>query len=1212
MRALLAALVLLAGWPAVASATTVDFDDLPPGTVVTNQYASAGGPGQGVVFGPLPGGAGDGLRPIIEAPGGAQPNSLPHVASLANCFACEFYVPNTTGTFQTARTRVEVKVGYTGAFAPPCPDGSTEVGCAVLTLTAYNSAGMPVGAPDSATVRRGAGVKTSLEVINSSATIVGFRITARESHDVSKSVAIDDLTFETDPGTPPPDPDFSLAVAEGNVVMRQGQTVTDAISIGRFGGSSGDVDLEVSGLPAGVTATLDPDPAPGDGSTLSLTAAPDAPPTDATPATVVVTGTPASAATGSETRTTSLTLQVRTAFDVRLRGPAKVALDPCEARVEIAVSRDFSLPGPVAMSVTGGGRGITGALDKSQATFAGGAGGEIVTLTATGPPTGQAAGPATFTVTGRVPGLPDRSVAVTVSGVCPAGYDARVTSMLVTQGTQTPFVQTRTPENPKGEFSYSNLPGTAELRAGAPTVVRVYANLAAGPPEGVARVPAVLYGSRRDRNGTPVALPGSPLLPVSGVRRLEVGPDAPSVAEQSSETAVYSFVLPDEWTRGTVSLGSAVQPALPPPRPIGVLAQGLGERAVTPCDTEACRVNDSMTIRGIPYASVRHVSIRPLAMEVNGAPMPPVEDVFSWLRRVTPVNLSIEPYAATLDISGLAASSKTGNEKNTAAADRVGDWLCDHSTPSRGWVVGVNTGVARGLKRGGHWCWSKLESFSLAVVDYQRPITSVGHEVHHLFGRVHAARACGAEDTSNGKVEDWPPDERGLTQSVGLDVLQGSGRNGGPFAVMSPPLGPPTNSREWFELMSYCASPASRTDFLNGPRDLDAWISVRNWNRIIDGQAFRSAPVSVAQARPLAPALRVTAFAGTSETTIETVAPVDSPPPPRSQSPYRLVGLDAAGAVVADVPMQEGELHVDGEAAPLPLDGVIPAGRVVTVAVVRDGATLASRSRSATAPTASVAVPRFSRDRAILRWTQADADGDELRTEIAYARDGRTFKRIWAGAGPTRTTVPARYLSRSPRGRLRVTVNDGFRATSATSKAFRSPGARPEVRIISPLAGAAQPVDAALVLRGEAFDDRGRPITGRRLVWRAGRRVLGRGESTSALGLPPGARRIVLVARDAAGRKGRASVRLRMKGASPILLQLKAPKAISRKARRLTLKVAASLPSRLTVRGQRFKVGRKARNVRVRVPRGRKALKLKATLNAGGRRSVTPLVVKRR
>src|SRR5688572_10690198 len=108
------------------------------------------------------------------------------------------------------------------------------------------------------------------------------------------------------------------------------------------------------------------------------------------------------------------------------------------------------------------------------------------------------------------------------------------------------------------------------------------------------------------------------------------------------------------------------------------------------------------------------------------------------------------------------------NQANSGAAGGVKDYSCDHSSSERTWNIGVNTGVARGLKSK-HWCWGKLAYENDAVVERQRPMTSVGHEFGHLLGRPHADRLCGG-DSDGQDGESWPPDDRVFLQSNGLST----------------------------------------------------------------------------------------------------------------------------------------------------------------------------------------------------------------------------------------------------------------------------------------------------------------------------------------------------------------------------------------------------------------------------------------------------------
>jgi hypothetical protein len=418
--------------------------------------------------------------------------------------------------------------------------------------------------------------------------------------------------------------------------------------------------------------------------------------------------------------------------------------------------------------------------------------------------------------------------------------------------------------------------------------------------------------------------------------------------------------------------------------------------------------------------------------------------------------------------------------------------------------------------------------------------------------------------------------------------------------------------------MSYCASAAHVTDPL---ADGDAWVSVRGWNNILGSLDFerRVADVRAAQG-PQSRALHVQAFADADGTvSIASVAPVTAPPQPASQSPYHLVGLDASGQPLADVAMLEAPFHVDGEPPSIALTGALPIAGVASVAIVRDGATLATRTRSANAPAVRLrGLPSFGRASATVRWRANDADGDGLLATISYSADGgRTFEQVWSGPNRGVARLPARYLSRSSRARLRVTVGDGFQEASATSVRFISPGAPPVVRIISPAGPLRQPNDAPLALSGQAHDDADRSLRGRSLTWLLGGRPIGRGERISPAGLPAGRHRVQLVARDRHGRTGRASVVVTLSGARPLFLTFSGPTAVRRNARSLRLRVASSLEATLVVSGrgvrpQRFRADRTVRRVTVRIPRGRRSLALRVSLKAGRQTSRTELVVARR
>jgi len=252
------------------------------------------------------------------------------------------------------------------------------------------------------------------------------------------------------------------------------------------------------------------------------------------------------------------------------------------------------------------------------------------------------------------------------------------------------------------------------------------------------------------------------------------------------------------------------------------------------------------------------------------------------------------------------------------------------------------------------------------------------------------------------------------------------------------------------------------------------------------------------------------------------------------------------------------------------------------------------------------------------RWRASDADHDPLTAEVDYSGNGgRTWGLVWMGPNQDRAKLPARYLYRSARGRIRVQIHDGFRTSVAVSRRFASPGAAPAVRILTPWPHLRQPSGAPLVLSGQAFDDRSRQLTGKRLRWVLGRRVLGTGKRITATNLPSGQQRITLVATDSYGRSGRASIVVRLRATQPLFLTLQAPRRLGRKARSLRLTVASSATAALVVRiaghkAQRFDVGRRARRLRVKVSTGRATVALHLSLGSGRTRRTVTVTVPRK
>jgi hypothetical protein len=99
-----------------------------------------------------------------------------------------------------------------------------------------------------------------------------------------------------------PTPDFTLSANPASLTINRGASGASTITITRTGGFTGAVTLSASGLPAGVTASINQNPATGGSSLLTLSASSAA---TLGAATITVTGV-----NGALTRTTTVSLTV--------------------------------------------------------------------------------------------------------------------------------------------------------------------------------------------------------------------------------------------------------------------------------------------------------------------------------------------------------------------------------------------------------------------------------------------------------------------------------------------------------------------------------------------------------------------------------------------------------------------------------------------------------------------------------------------------------------------------------------------------------------------------------------------------------------------------------------------------------------------------------------------------------------------------------------
>ena len=789
--------------------------------------------------------------------------------------------------------------------------------------------------------------------------------------------------------------------------------------------------------------------------------------------------------------------------------------------------------------------------------------------------------------------------------------DLRVTNMEVTQAIQG-MLPAPAPDDLDSTHvaEYNGVP----LMQGKSTAVRVWtaARLdAAGTP--VRGVQVHLSGF----NSAGRALPGGPVLPLEGTR--DLGPslsfDSPiGLAAWSNPATSWTFRLPARWNDAA--------------GPIQLQAVINGER-VYPRVNECfgCDANNTFTLRNIRFERPRTLHVYPFQVfyrDADGRIQKPRGDFdrdlygvrreFANTIAVSPFNLAIHPYRGTLNADAYALDgSLTQSQKSSRTKDLLTNAVDIAGYPGFH-TMALMKGVINGLN-GDHWSWSSFTIRNYSVVNTDRPLTSVAHELYHSIGFSHAGRAC-AGAVAGGGADSWPPDDRGLIQGVGTDVRPLLSRR--PLGIF--PLGQNDaegNLIENFDLMSYCADNGS---------EFNAWISARNWavanGHVAARRAF--APRFGAAQAATAPTIAVSASVLPDGGQIARVEPGEERlSVPEGDGSVRIVSRDAGGNVLTDLPVLTRAGHTDpGGGAPAQTNDhlavVIPAANVASVDLVRNGQVLDTRRRTPAAPKASISSPksglrvRTAARTVDVRFKTSDADGGPLESTLEYsADDGKTFRGVAVGLTGSSFRLPTGLLNRSSRARLRLRVSDGWNQTLAVSRRFRVDGPPPAVAIVTPDRGTSLRADQIVDLEGSAFDDLSRTISGSSLRWFDGRRSLGRGTRVSVPGLSPGTHTLRLVARDRTGRTGQASVRVKVVAVPPAFIALNWPATLSSKARTVTLRVASSVGGTVEIGRQRFRVDRRTRSYRFRIAPGTKTLTLRPVLRSGGRTAKAKISIPR-
>jgi hypothetical protein len=797
-------------------------------------------------------------------------------------------------------------------------------------------------------------------------------------------------------------------------------------------------------------------------------------------------------------------------------------------------------------------------------------------------------------------------------------YDPQIIGMEITQGIQSASLPQRNFADPKAPVPYSGV----KLESGGKTIVRVWADNARPVPAAGVPASVELYGY--DSAGR--ALPGSPIGPDGGPSVLKPnGPLTVPASMRADATSSWDFTLPAAtqepdykraWAAGDITL-------------VAKFSYLDNTPVDHPC--AGCGQFDTFGISSIPFTLTGAFQLLPVALPANGTAPSDPWTVFAAAKNIFPEDIIIQDYQASLDISDIAnydpSDGDRREDQNDDAMDTVEDWDEDSGYSLGDYPVGVTANVDVGVT-------SNDVLFNdgdrpISIVDQSRPLTSVAHEIGHGLGRLHAS-GCNGGGSNGQKAEDWPPDQQGWIEGVGLDRTGAGAPAPGQYRVIANPAPDPASYTpqpgaspdQWFDFMSYCASP--------GRGDFNSWTSDRGWDEVLNRYQMAhdataknrfQLPLGARLIHPRAvhgPSVVVGANIDT-EARIAFVKPGNGRQLPAGLATgFTLTTMDKNGNPITSEPMIGKTGHVDGLGTFTYVTGELPATGVQAVQIKAGPTVMATVVRSPHAPKVRIITPHRNqriggRRNVVIRWKATDADHDKLRAKVDYSRDnGRHWKPIYIGPNKNRALLPSYLLGRSKHARVRIRINDGFNETAKVSARFISRGSPPRVHIFSPVNHMRMMDSGALFLSGTAADDTGHLLKGRALKWYVGRKLIAFGPTASYFGLGPGRHVIKLIATDHFGRHGVASAVVGLGAARAGFLVLKAPRSISRKARRVTLTVAATLAhATLIVGRQHFTVGRRPSRVRVKIRPGRKSLVLTLRLRAGGPVSSQSVTIKR-
>lgn len=347
----------------------------------------------------LPAGVTAAFAPAVIAPGATSRLTLTASSSAAAATG-SVTVRGASGTLSAGAT-VGVTVQVPGFALAANPASLAfkpgESGTSVITVTPTGgfkgsvtptATGLPTGVTAGyATSTSGFSVKLTAAT---TAAPGSYTVTIRGASGTVTSTVPIALTLNPLPG-------FTIAAAPAALAISRSGTVTSIVTLTAVGGFAANVALSVTGMPSGITATLNPSTVkPGTPSTLTVTASSTA---AAGTATLTV-----KASSGALNPAAAVTLTVRDppGFNLTATPPTQTVSAGGTARFTLTLTPTGGFTGPVSVQITGLPLNSTPSISNSGAL-------SIVTTPKT------PIGPNTITITGTGTGVDKKTVTVSLN-----------------------------------------------------------------------------------------------------------------------------------------------------------------------------------------------------------------------------------------------------------------------------------------------------------------------------------------------------------------------------------------------------------------------------------------------------------------------------------------------------------------------------------------------------------------------------------------------------------------------------------------------------------------------------------------------------------------------------------------------------------------------------------------------------------------------------